>query len=257
MLAIQETALPGSSLDERLATAARYGIQALEFDAEGLTARVPAIAAALQGQGIRAAGVHLGRVDGYLSPILDEREAAIGRLRQAMADAVDLGTSNVIFVPHYGPLRMPDLRPYRSSLELTREMMLWLLRTVSDLAYAMDVTLHIQPRSHHETQFMRRLDQAVGFCNQIKRHPHIRIAPSWSDMLVEEADPLAALQAAGDLIGYVHMSTMSQSELLLQGLRSLGYAGCVTVTLHALADDHRQHLPAYISQIQDLGFIAE
>ena len=54
-----------------------------------------------------------------------------------MADAVDLEAEYVSFVPHFGATAMPDLTPYQTPLDLEKEMMIWLLRTVSDLAYAM------------------------------------------------------------------------------------------------------------------------
>src|SRR5262245_6908107 len=135
-IAIQEDMLPGRSIVEKLQNAQMLNFAGVEFWAHGLTERVPEIAAAIAETGVPAAAVNLGRRDGYLSPDLHERERAISAMRQAMGDAVDIGAGHVVFVPHFGGPRMPDLTPYRSPIELESEMMIWLLRTVSDLAYA-------------------------------------------------------------------------------------------------------------------------
>lgn len=237
-IAIQEDMLPGRSVRERLENAHRLGLDGVEFWAEGLTPRVPEIAQALADTGLAAAAVNLGRSDGYLSPLLAEREAAIGRMRQAMADAVDLAAEHVIFVPLWGPPRMPDLTPYRAPVELEGEMMVWLLRTVSDLAYALGVNLHMQPVNRYESYFMNRLEQAAAFRTKIKKHPHILVAPNLFHMALEEDDLLAALRSHHKHTGYLHLADHNRRlpgqglidfRALLSLLRELAYTGWLTL----------------------------
>jgi sugar phosphate isomerase/epimerase len=237
-LAIQETMLPGRSTLDRLEYAARLGLAGVEFDAGNLTARVPEVAAALGHTGITAAAVNLGRQAGYLSPEMAEREAAIGRLRQAMADAVDIGAAHVIFVPHFGGPRMPDLTPYRSPVELEGEMLVWLLRTVSDLAYAIGVELDILPVNRYETYFLNRLEQAVFFRRKIRDHPHVKIAAALFHMALEEADITAALRQHAGHIGYLYLADhngrlpgqgMIDFAAVAAALHDGGYAGWLTL----------------------------
>src|SRR5690554_2056398 len=113
-IAIDVAQLPGRTVMAKFEQAMALGIAGVEVQAENLTTLVPAYVEAMQATGVKIAAVHMGRRDGYLSPQLIERESAIGALRQAMADAVDLEAGHVVFVPRYGASQMPDLTPYRA-----------------------------------------------------------------------------------------------------------------------------------------------
>ncbi len=266
--AIQEDMLPGRSVIEKLQNARMIGFEGVEFWALGLTERVPEIAAAIQETGIQAAAVNLGRRDGYLSPELHERERAISEMRQAMTDAVDIGARHVIFVPHFGGPRMPDLTPYRSPIELESEMMVWLLRTVSDLAYAMGVELDMLPINHYETYFMNRIEQAALFRRKIKDHAYVKIAAGMFHMVLEEVDIVQTLRTHGKHIGYIHLAD-SNCRLPGQGmmdfsaaaaaLREIGYDGWLTFSCgdpgnnHMRAASFMAELPASLALVKQAG----
>lgn len=205
-LAVQENLLAGQTTREKFAQAQALGIPGIEIDADGLTARVPEIADAMAATGVQVAAVNMGRRDGYISPLLETREAAIGALRQAMADAVDLSAGHVVFVPLYGASSMPDLTPYRAPVELDAEMMVWLLRTVSDLAYAMGVELDILPVNRDDTSFIIRLAHGAHFRRKIKEHPHIKLAASLYHTAREEADWQQALTEHLPHVGYIQLA---------------------------------------------------
>lgn len=216
-LAIQEDMLPGRSPAERYKLAQDLGFDGIELWIDGLEARLMDVAMALNDSTLEVASVHLGRMDGYLSPNSEIREAAISKMRQALATAVDLQAPNVVFVPHWGKLATPDLTPHRSAEELASDLMIWLLRTVSDLAYALGTKLHMQPRHRYDTEFLNHLEQAVKFSDEIKNNPHIRIAPSTFDMAMEETDVAGLLQKHADRIGYLYLAD-SNGRLAGQGL---------------------------------------
>lgn len=216
-LAIQEDMLPGRTLAERYANAQALGFAGIECWADGLEDRIVDVATALNDTDLVVASVHLGHRDGYLSPDPEIRESAISYMRESMATAVDLMAEHVTFVPHWGNLITPDLTPHRSAEELASDLMIWLLRTVSDLAYALGTKLHMQPRHRYETQFLNTLTQAVKFSDAIKNNPHIRIAPSLFDLAMEESDIPARLRQHGDRIGYLYLAD-SNGQLPGQGL---------------------------------------
>lgn len=266
-IAIQESLLRGRDVAERLRYAARLGLDGVEFSAGDLTGRVPEIAAALAETGMRAAGVYLGEQDGYLAPELAEREQAISRMRQAMADAVDIAAPHVIFVPHLGGPRMPDLTPYRSPIELESEMLIWLLRTVSDLAYAIGVELDMLPVNRYESYFMNRVDQAVRFRQKIKNHPHVKVAASLFHMTLEEQDMLDTLKAYGEHLGYIQLADTHGGLLSAEGcgrvsdcLRGAGYAGWLVLTAHYGRDRQQQitrlqaELPGTVAALRQAGW---
>ncbi|MDQ7036804.1 MAG: sugar phosphate isomerase/epimerase family protein, partial [Anaerolineae bacterium] len=224
-LAIHEAMLPGRSLKERYQQAKNLGFDGIELFAEGLDERIMDVAMALDAVDLSVASVHLGKIEGYLSPDSLTREKAISNMRQAMAMAVDLNANHVVFVPQWGNLLTPDMTPYRSSEELASELLIWLLRTVSDLAYALGCLLHIQPRNRFETQFLNTVPQASKFLDviQMKRetgkvdNPFIKIAPNTFDMALEEDNLIEALKQHGHRLGYLYLSD-SNGRLPGQGL---------------------------------------
>jgi D-psicose/D-tagatose/L-ribulose 3-epimerase len=269
-LAIQEDMLAGKTTLARFELARELGLDGVEVWADHLDERIYELAEAIMATGIGVSGVNLSRSAGYLSPLLPERESAISRMRQALADALDLQTTHVIFTPHNQTTSpMPDLTPYRSARELESEMMVWLLRTVSDLAYALGATLHMQPAHRYRTNFMNTLAQAGHFCEAIKDHEHIRIAPHTLYMAHEERDLYEALHAQIARVGYVHVGD-SNHGLPTQGtldwdriariLRDDEYEGWVVISAgdiganHDNAYDYTPLLPDVLKKMHEAGF---
>ncbi|MCY4020180.1 MAG: sugar phosphate isomerase/epimerase [Chloroflexi bacterium] len=205
-LSIQEGLLPGITVEERLAAAAQLNIDGVEFPAQDLDARLPRIAAALDANGMEASGINMGRQDGCLSADPARRAAAVDSLREALACALDLEADYVTFVPQCGETDLPDLTPYASPMELQKELLIWLLRGVSDLCDAMDVLLALQPLNHYETAFITRLDQAAYFRRQVDAHPKITVAANLYHMALEEENLLTALRQRNDDIGLIYLS---------------------------------------------------
>jgi sugar phosphate isomerase/epimerase len=224
-LAIHEAMLPGRSLQERYQHAKNLGFDGIELFADGLENRLMDVAMALNKVELSVASVHLGKMDGYLSPDLQTRDRAISNMRQAMATAIDLMAEHVIFVPQWGSLPTPDMTPYRSAEELASELMIWLLRTVSDLAYALGCVLHIQPRNRYETDFLNTVPQASKFLDEIQMkreqgkvdNPYVKIAPNTFDMAMGEDNVIESLKQHGHRLGYLYLSD-SNGRLPSQGL---------------------------------------
>ncbi len=194
-LAIQEDLLPGATLRDKLALARRLGLGAVEFQARGLDERIDEIEALLAEHGLAASGLHLGGVDGWLAADRGRRDDAADLLRRALAGALDLGADYLCFVPHYGSSDMPDLTPFASPMELQRELLIWLLRGMSDLAEAMDAELAMLPIHGGETDFLTRLEQGAALRREVDEHPKIRLAADTFHMSMAEADLLASLRA--------------------------------------------------------------
>lgn len=220
-LAIQADMLPGRTIAEQIKLAKSLGFAGVDLWADAIDTHLIEIATALDETGLEVASIHLGQMDGYLSTDLAVRESAIGHMRESMATAVDLFCDNVVFVPQWGDLITPDLTPLRSAEELSSDLMIWLLRTVSDLAYALGTTLHMQPRHRYHTQFLNTIAQAVTFSDAIKDSEYVRIAPNLFDMALEEADPLATVATYSQRIGYLYLAD-SNGKLPGQGLYDWG-----------------------------------
>ena len=66
-LAIKEELLPGASLRQRLECARDLGLSAVEFHVASLDARIDEIYDTLSEFDMRASGIHMGGIDGWLS----------------------------------------------------------------------------------------------------------------------------------------------------------------------------------------------
>ena len=204
-LAIKEALLPGASEMHKLARAAEMGFDGVEFAAEGLDDRVPEVYAALSAQGLTASGVNMGRASGWLAADRGVRADAADGLRRALTCALDLGAEYVTFVPHYGDSDLPDLTPFASPMELQKELLIWLLRGLSDLADAMDARLAMLPVNSGETTFVTCLDEAAFFCREVGDHPNITLAASTRCLALEEHDSTASLAAHSQALSVVYL----------------------------------------------------
>jgi sugar phosphate isomerase/epimerase len=238
--AIQEDMLPGINIVEKFQQAAALGFQGMEIWAgEDLTERVPKIAAASEITGVRVSAVNIGHTH-LIHPEYAIRDEALVAMRKAMTAAVDLGAQGVVFKPFYapGPV-LPDLHPYKSSLELEAELLITQLRaTLCDLAYALGTQLLIQPANHEETHLIRKVEHAALIQQKLDHHPHLKIAANLYHMIVEGEDIEMILSRDGDNIGYVYLSDTQHTlpgsgtidfTRVAKGLDESGYSGWLTL----------------------------
>jgi sugar phosphate isomerase/epimerase len=219
-IAIQEDMLPGRSMMEKFENAKRLGIHGVEFWGRGLSGKVRDIVEAMEATGIVAAAVNHGRQSRFLDPDPIERDIALTELRQSMTDAADIRAKGVIFVPHFfGPL-LPDLTPYKSAMELEFELLIAHLRTLEDLADAMDIELYVEPVNRYETHFLNRLEQAAAVSRN-RNHPRVKIVADLFHMSLDESDMVKAIQDHANDIGHVHLAD-SNRRLPGQGLTDFG-----------------------------------
>lgn len=236
--AIQEALLPGASANEKLAAAADWGFSGVEFLAEDLDEHVDEVYDALQAHGLAASGVNMGRASGWLAADRATRAEAADRLRRALTCALDLEAEYVSFVPHYGDSDLPDLTPFASPMELQKELLIWLLRGISDLADAMDAKLAMLPVNRRETSFVTCLSDAAFFRCQVDNHPNITLAANTRCLSLEEEDIAASLAAHSSALSAVYLvddnrRLPGQGSLpfasLASALRSTEFAGWLVV----------------------------
>lgn len=204
-LAIQEALLPGSTPLQQLGAAAELGFSGVEFAAADLDERLDEVYDALQTHGLAASGVNMGQAGGWLAADRAARADAADSLRRALTCALDLEAEYVSFVPHYGDSDLPDLTPFASPMELQKELLIWLLRGLSDLAEAMDAKLAIRPVNRGETSFVTCLDDAAFFRRQVDDHPNIMLAANTRCLSLEEEDTAASLEAHSQALSAVYL----------------------------------------------------
>ncbi|MBK9122365.1 MAG: hypothetical protein IPM16_04475 [Chloroflexi bacterium] len=189
-LAVNISALPGSSLKDQIRAAATAGFDGVEFNyREDETLDVLAATYTLHDAGISTSSVRVGHTQ-LIHPDYNVREKSLVHMRRAMAASVDLSAAGVVFYGHYAPDSvLPDLHPYKSSIELEAELLITQLRaTLCDLAYALGAHLLLMPADRTCSTLLTRPDHAVTIRSRLEDHPHLQIALHLSHLAAEGID---------------------------------------------------------------------
>ncbi|MCU0479742.1 MAG: sugar phosphate isomerase/epimerase [Anaerolineae bacterium] len=206
-LAVQEHLLPGDNLLSRLRQAQRMHIEGIEVSFTGLSERMTTLMSALEETRLTVSAVDVGGVH-LLHPDYDMREQAIITLREAMTLAVDLGASGVIFMPQTNQTpRLPDLHPYKSTVELEAELLVTMLRTtLCDFANAFGIELYLMVGNRYITHLLQKLAHGGRILDDNKNHPMLKIGANTFNMGMEESDIIESLTANLDKVGYMQIA---------------------------------------------------
>ena len=219
-IAVQEDMLPGPTLADRFAHAGDLGLAGIEFWSVGLPEQVAQIERLNGRNGVVAASINNGRRSRFLDPSPEERTTALAELGQAIDLGGRIGAAGVIFAPHFfGPL-LPDLSPYKTAIELERELLTRQLEGLAGAAAAAGVLLFVEPVNRYETHLLNRLDQAASLIQPLG-HPRLGIVADVFHMALDEPDPAGAIREHAAAVGHVHLA---DSNRRLPGQGSTDFA---------------------------------
>jgi len=204
-LACQEGMTPWASLDQKPSNLEAYGYEGIEFWGGGLKERVAEINKATAKSTVKVSTVCAGFRGCPLDSSKAERELALADIKELLRVAADLGAVGLIMVPIFGPPRIPDLSPYKSAVELERELLLKLLDEMGAAAEKAGALLLVEPLNRYETHFINRLEQAVEICRKVG-NPKVKIMADFFHMSIEEVDIPRAIKEAGEWIQHVHLA---------------------------------------------------
>ncbi|MGQ9523696.1 MAG: sugar phosphate isomerase/epimerase family protein [Armatimonadota bacterium] len=212
-LACQEGMVPGSTLEEKLENLEKYGYDGIEFWGSNLWERVDEINKATAKFRVKASTICAGYGGCLLDAAKSERDRAAGDIKRLLSVAADIGAVGLIMVPIFGPPRIPDLSPYKSAVELEKELLLKLLDDIGAHAAKVGSIVLVEPLNRYETHLLRRLEDAVDICQRVG-NPNVKIMADFFHMSIEEADIPASIRKAGEWIAHVHLA---DSNRLLPG----------------------------------------
>jgi len=212
-LACQEGMAPGRDLREKVANLERYGYEGIEFGGRGLAERVEEIKRATADSPVKPSTICGGYRGVLLSPNREERELAIKDIRELLFVAAEIGAVGLIFIPLFGPPQIPDLSPYKSAVDLEKELLLELMADLAKDAERTGTTLLLEPLNRYETHLVRTLAHAVELASRINS-PGLKIMADFFHMSIEEQDIPQSIREAGDWIYHVHLA---DSTRLLPG----------------------------------------
>ena len=248
-LAVQSRLVPGDSLREKYDNARRYGFDGMELSG------FPMID--LAREAVRDGVPVTAMCSGHRGWFIDPDPEQITACKEDVKVLLELGAqldAPLIVVPIYG--RTHNLPPHCGTGRTREEdRALWLegLREVADHAEQVGGSLLIEAINRFENSISVKVADAVGFAREMDS-PSVRMMGDVFHMNIEEVDMGASLEAAGDLLGYVHLGDSQRLEPgkghldwpnVFEGLARMGYQGYASMECN-LSGPGEEALPAAV-----------
>lgn len=216
-LAIQEHLIPGRTLSEKLDTAASMGFEGIELLGSDLLQRMDEITKAFDGHSMAVSSICAGFRGCPLDTDKAQRDLAMADVKRLLEAGGELGAVGLIFVPVFGPPRLPDLSPHKTAVELEREMLVDLLGPAAETARKVGCLLLLEPLNRYETHLLRTLADAAKMVNAVNRtHPAGRngcaVMADFFHMSIEEDDIPTSILRAGRRIRHVHLADSQRMQ---------------------------------------------
>lgn len=210
-LAVQEGMLPGESLEEKFKGAKKMGFEAVELNGRDLWEREEEIIEVSEKTELPISTV-VGGFDGcLLDPDRSVREQAIQNIRKILESTGRIKAGGFILVPIFGPVRLPDLTPYKNAEALEQELFNEILSQLANHAEKVEATILLEPLNRYETHFINTLEQAVEYCREVKS-PSVRVVADFFHMNLEETDIAQSLQQAGKYVTHIHLADSNRIQ---------------------------------------------
>jgi sugar phosphate isomerase/epimerase len=206
-LSVQSRLVPGSSLREKYDNALRYGFDGMELSG------FPMIDLATEA--VRDGIPVTAMCSGHRGWFIDPDPELIRACKDDTKVLLELGAelqAPLIIVPIYGRSnRLPEHCGTGRTLDEDRALWLDGLREVTEHAGKTGGTLLIEAINRYENPLSINVADAVGFAREMAS-PNVRMMGDVFHMNIEEVDMGAALESAGDLLGYVHLADSQRLE---------------------------------------------
>ncbi|MBI3910795.1 MAG: sugar phosphate isomerase/epimerase [Armatimonadetes bacterium] len=235
-LACQEGLIPGDTFAAGLAKLAAYGFEGVELngarllDPEGLAER----RAALAESPVRPSSICGGFPAELVHPDPKRRRACVDTIKRLIDIAAELGAGGPIVVPIFNANdRIPGLSPLRSRHDLEIDLLCTLLAEIGGHAESVGAVMFLEPLNRYESDALKNVAEAAAVVRRVGS-PGIRVIADFFHMNIEETDIPAALTAAGDLIGHIHLADNTRLEpgtgmtdfaAGFAALKQIGYTG--------------------------------
>ncbi|WP_248761217.1 sugar phosphate isomerase/epimerase family protein [Pseudarthrobacter sp. SSS035] len=240
MICVQEQHLPGESMEEKWDIAQEWGFDGIELRGKGdfgFRERLPELRrAAARGIPMPTVCVEMMHFIGAFDA--EQRQDAIVQMKSLLDVMAEIGGRGAMTPASYGMFsdRLPPFVSPRSTEE-DRKVLIDGLGQVGAHAATLGVELYLEPLNRYENHMVRRLDDAVSLIKEIGLDS-VKVAADTYHMNIEEADPAAALLAAGPYIGHVQASDSNRLEpgsghidwaLFGSTIRAIGYTGPIAL----------------------------
>lgn len=233
-IACGETIVPGSTFEEKVRFLEESGFDGIDLVGAELRERIEEVSNILSGSKIKASAIYSRLQYSLLSSNPEEREIAIEQLKERLNVASQLGAVGVIFVPIFGPPKLPDLKPFMDTIQLEKALLIAILKEIVPIAKSLGVKLFLEPVNKNETHFITNLIQGL----EIAEQTGVNLLTDIYHLIIEEQS-IDSIFKAKDYIGCVHIASRTREvpreedfEYLIPWIKAIeevGYEGYISL----------------------------
>jgi sugar phosphate isomerase/epimerase len=210
-LCCQDRLMPGATFKERFLKLRDAGYTATEVPGRALWTQFEEIKEASRAADLPVVAMCLGFEGCLLDPNPDERQKAADGLKNLLAMGHELGGAHIVVPPIFGGPRVPDLRPWKSPVEIEDELIVPILREIVDARPNDKSCILLEPLNRYEQHYLRTLADGVRVSKATDR-PRVKIMADVFHMNIEERDPYTALRDNIAHVLHVHLADNTRLE---------------------------------------------
>jgi len=247
--------LPGASVREQLAAAARFGFDGVALPGRFMARWLTPLRAEMNSSPVALAGISLGFQGSLLSPEASARHRCQASLVHLLDLAAELqaGWINVppcLIQDH--PERITDRGGFASLADRLDALLLEQLPALGDAAGNRGVALLLEPVNRYESDYLNSIEHAARLCARLN-HPAIGCTADFFHMQMEEPDTAGALRRSARAVRHVHVADNTRVEpgpgslnfqAGFRALKDVGYAGWIEIEARQLSGPAESVLPA-------------
>lgn len=217
--------IPGKDLPEKLANMDKWGFDAVELPGDAAS-DPKKYADAVKNSKLKISAIcgAPGGADGAMvSDVVEKRQPAFDKLKQALDAAGQLGSTGVIYVPAFnGQTKLTN--------QEIRKILLEKLPELGEYAQKAGTRLILEPLNRKEAFFLRQVADAASItrdCNS----PGIAVMGDFYHMFIEETSDLGAFISGGSYVHHVHLASRIRAlpgqdeRQFVEGFRGLKWIG--------------------------------
>jgi sugar phosphate isomerase/epimerase len=244
-LSIQDRLVPGTSIREKFDAARSYGFDAIELSESPVADHAA--------EAIRDKVTVSALCAGYRGWLIDPDPEGIKQARtdikRLLELGAELGTGDIV-IPIYGRTRNLPNNGTGRTREDDEAIFLEGMRELATHAERVGGVLFLEAINRYENDLCVRVEDSLRLRSLIGS-PAVRTMGDVFHMNIEEADLGAALERAGDALGYVHLADSQRLEPgrghldfgpVFQALERIGYRGYASLEC-SLSGDAAEVLP--------------
>jgi len=206
-LAVQENLVPGKNLAEKLPKIEGYGFEGVElWGSNELGEKNKEIKGAISTSRVKVSSICAGYPGDLMGSERRVRQEAMEGIKQRLTWAAELGATGVIVVPTFGEPKISDLAPLYSKVEeVEKRLLIEQCKVLGKHAADVGSIVLIEPLNRYETHLLRKLEDAVSICKEV-RSDHVKIMADFFHMSIEERNIPESIEAAGAYIAHIHLA---------------------------------------------------